>query len=163
MGDAVSFPISLDSDLGRELIVDCARFAEGVLTEQQVRKKYRFDAGAWEALGSNDELVEKIESERLRRVRDGSGKREKSQQLITKAPDILDSIASDTACSPRHRVDAIKVLDTFAANGPGQSAPASDRFQIIINLGADTLKFDKSIAVDANDIDPLNDGTHRKV
>ena len=57
----------------------------------------------------------------------------------------------------RHRIDASKALDDFAANGP-EVAPASDRFQITINLGADTvLKFDKSIMPDANDVDPFND------
>ena len=46
MGDVVSFPISLDSDLGRELIVDCVRFAEGILDERQVRKNGGRGAGA---------------------------------------------------------------------------------------------------------------------
>jgi hypothetical protein len=63
----------------------------------------------------------------------------------------------DASASPRHRVDACKTLDAFAANGP-EAAPATDRFQIVINLGADTtLRFDKSIAPDANDVDPFND------
>ena len=31
------------------------------------------------------------------------------------------------------------------------------RFQITINLGSDVLHFDKSIAIDANDVDPFND------
>jgi hypothetical protein len=155
MTDVVNFPISLDCDLGRELIVDCCRFAENILTEQQVRKKYRFDASAWEALGSNEALIEKIEAEKLRRMRDGSTKREKAQALIVKAPGILDGIMSDPAASPRHRVDAIKVLDDFAANGP-QTAPG-DRFVITINLGADVdgkpviEHYNKSLAVDAND------------
>jgi len=82
MSDVVNFPLLIDSDLGRELIVDCVRFAEGLLTEAAVRKKYRFEDNAWEALGSNDELVEKIEAEKLRRIRDGSAKREKAQQLL---------------------------------------------------------------------------------
>jgi len=146
-------PINLDTDLGRELIGDCVRFAEGLLTEAAVRKKYRFDDDAWEALGSNDELVEKIEAEKLRRIRDGSAKREKSQLLITKAPSILNDIMSDASASPRHRVDAIRTLDGFAANGPA-GTPAADRFQITINLGADTLKFDRSIEVNPNDVDP---------
>ena len=30
-------------------------------------------------------------------------------------------------------------------------------FQITINLGSDVLHFDKSIAIDANDVDPFND------
>jgi hypothetical protein len=153
MSDVVNFQISLDTDLGRELIVDCVRFAEGILDERQVRKKYRFDDNAWEALGGNDELVEKIEAEKLRRIRDGSAKREKSQLLITKAPGILDGIMSDASASPRHRVDAIRTLDGFAANGPA-GAPAADRFQITINLGSDVLKFDRSIEVTPNDVDP---------
>ena len=52
MGDVVSFPISLESDLGRELIVDCARFAEGLLDERAVRKKYRFDEAPGRPLGA---------------------------------------------------------------------------------------------------------------
>ena len=59
----------------------------------------------------------------------------------------------DANASPKHRIDSAKALDAFAANGP-EAAPASDRFQITINLGSDVLHFDKSIAIDANDVDP---------
>ena len=140
----------------QEFIADCCRFAENILTEAAVRKKYRLAESIWEALGNDDILVRAIEAEKLRRIRDGSSKREKSQLLITKAPTILDGIMSDASASPRHRVDAIKVLDDFAANGPA-GVPAADRFVITINLGSDTLRFDKSIAPDPNDIDPFND------
>ena len=122
MGDVVNFPISLDSDLGRELIVDCVRFAEGLLDEKAVRKKYRFDDSAWEALGNNDELVEKIEAEKVRRIRDGSSKREKAQALIVKAPDVLSDILLDNNASPRHRIDSAKTLNDFAADGRGSCA-----------------------------------------
>ena len=145
-------PISPEDD--PEFISDLARFADGLLSEAAVKKKYRLAESAWEALGSNDALVEKIEAEKVRRIRDGSSKREKAQALIVKAPGILDGIMSDPAASPRHRVDAIKVLDDFAAN-PGNAAPAADRFQITINLGADLqLKFDKSRMPDVHDVDP---------
>ena len=60
---------------------------------------------------------------------------------------------NDASASPRHRVDAIKTLDTFASNGP-ESAPAGDRFVIQINLGSDVLKFDKSFAINPDDVDP---------
>jgi len=122
MGDVVNFPVLLDSDLGRELIVDCVRFAEGLLDEAAVRKKYRFDDATWTSLGDNEKLIEAIEVEKTRRIRNGDSKREKSQLLITKAPGILDQIMSDPAASPRHRVDAIRTLDGFAANGPAGSA-----------------------------------------
>lgn len=153
MSDVVNFQISLDSDLGRELIVDCVRFAEGLLDERAIRKKYRFDDSAWEALGSNDALIEAVEAEKVRRIRDGSTKREKAQQLVVQAPGVLGGIMLDASASPRHRVDAIRTLDGFAANGPA-GAPASDRFQITINLGADVLKFDRSIEVNPHDVDP---------
>ena len=45
----------------------------------------------------------------------------------------------DASASPRHRIDAAKALDDFAANGP-EAAPAADRFQIMINLGSRLLE-----------------------
>ena len=76
--------------------------------------------------------------------------------MVVQAPDVLGDIMLDASASPKHRIDLAKALDAFAANGP-ESAPAADRFQITINLGSDVLHFDKSIATDANDIDPFID------
>ena len=101
-------------------------------------------------------LIESIEAEKVRRIRNGSTKRERAQQLVVQAPDVLGGIMLDASASPKHRIDSAKALDAFAANGP-EAAPASDRFQITINLGSDVLHFDKSIAIDANDVDPFND------
>src|SRR5262249_54875678 len=65
-----------------EFIIDCARYADGLLSEQDVKKKYRFDDATWERLGKDDALVEAIEAEKLRRIRNGSTKRERAQQLV---------------------------------------------------------------------------------
>ena len=157
MGEVVDLhgqPAGLEDDL--EFVADCCRYAENILTEAAVKKKYRFDDATWEKLGSNDALVEAIEAEKIRRIRNGSAKRERAQQLIVQAPDVLGGIMLDANASPKHRIDSAKALDAFAANGP-EAAPASDRFQITINLGSDVLHFDKSIAVDPNDVDPFND------
>ncbi len=62
MGDVINFPISLDSDRGRELIQDCCRFYENILTEKQVRKKYRLAESDWVAL-ANESIGELIETE----------------------------------------------------------------------------------------------------
>jgi hypothetical protein len=158
----VSFPTAFEDN--HEFVVDLCRFRENLLTEKFIRRKYRLDNATWERLGSDEgnTLVEKIEEESIRRVRDGSAKREKSQQLITKAPGILDSIATDSNASPRHRVDAIKTLDSFCANGPGDTAQARTRFVIRIDLtagGGDTLTFDKSVTINADDVDPNDTGT----
>jgi hypothetical protein len=139
-----------------DFVSDLCRYAEGIFSEQDVRKKHLLSADTWERLGSNDKLVEAIEAEKIRRIRNGSTKRERAQQLVVQAPTVLGDIMLDASASPKHRIDSAKALDAFAANGP-EAAPATDRFQITINLGADTLRFDKSIAIDPNDVDPLND------
>jgi hypothetical protein len=139
-----------------EFVADCCRYSENILSEAAVKKKYRFDDATWERLGSNEVLIEKIEAEKVRRIRNGSAKREKAQQLVVKAPDVLGGIMLDASASPKHRIDSAKALDAFAANGP-EVSPATDRFVIQINLGSDVLRFDKSITPDPNDIDPFND------
>jgi hypothetical protein len=72
-----------------EFITDLARYGEGVLTEAQVKRKYRrFDDDVWEKLGSDDALVGAIEAERTRRIRSGACVREKAQLLHTNALDV---------------------------------------------------------------------------
>jgi hypothetical protein len=67
---------------------------------------------------------------------------------------VLGDIMLDANASPKHRIDASKTLDAFAANGP-EATPASERFVITINLGADVVeRYDKSIAINPNDVDP---------
>jgi hypothetical protein len=166
MGDIVNIkPIRLEEN--QDFVRDCCRFQEGLLTEARMKMKYGFADGVWEKLGDNTALLEAVEDETLRRTRDGSTKREKSQQLIIKAPNILDSIATDPANSPRHRVDALKTLDSFAGGGQ-ESAPAADRFVISINLTGDSgtphiLNFSKSLEPNAGDIDPYNDDLNTNI
>jgi hypothetical protein len=61
----------------------------------------------------------------------------------------------DPDANERHVIDAVKTLDSLAtANGPGAAA-AGTRFEIVINLGADHVEhYSKSIAINADDIDP---------
>jgi hypothetical protein len=137
MGDVVDLkgqPVDLQNNA--EFVTDFARFGEGLLSEAALRRKYRFDAATWETLGQNDALVEAIEDEKIRRMRSGATKREKAQQLVLAAPDVAAKIMLDDGANARHRLDACKVLDDFSATG-ATAAPAGDRFQITINLGAD--------------------------
>ena len=125
MGDVVELkPAGLENDL--EFVSDLARFRENLLDEKAIRKKYRLANDVWEKLADDDALIRKVEAESTRRIRDGSSKREKAQQLVVRAPDILGKIMDDDSQSARHRIDSAKVLNDFAANGP-QGVPASDR------------------------------------
>ena len=112
------------------LLEDLARYSEGILNQQQVKKKWRevIDEKTWETLGSDDELVRVIEETKIHRVRSGATKRERAQQHITKAPDILEKIMSDDSANARHRVDSIKALDALADPGP-QTTPPADSFR----------------------------------
>src|SRR5262249_1328582 len=51
-----------------ELITDLTRYAEGLLEEKHVRKKYRFTEAVWTQLGHDEKFIEAVELERIRRV-----------------------------------------------------------------------------------------------
>src|SRR5262249_19280492 len=164
MGDVVDLhgqSVQLEDDF--ELIENLARYAEGLLSEKDVKKRHHFDDATWKRLGNDDALVEKIEAEKIRRMRDGSTKRELAQKHVVKAPDVLSGIMLDASASPKHRIDSAKVLDQFAANGP-ENAPAGDRFIITINLGTDVSgaevveHYNKSIAINPDDVNPNDAG-----
>ena len=139
-----------------EFIVDLARYAEGSLSEQQVKKKYRFDDETWVRLGADDALVERIEAEKIRRIRDGSAARESAQRIFTSAPTVLGGILHDENANARHRIESAKELRQIATP-PSDPAPESDRFVITINLGGDVVEhYNKSIAIDANDVDDIS-------
>jgi hypothetical protein len=168
MGELVNFPIALDSDLGRELIVDLCRFSEQILDEKFICRKYRLPDTFWESLGSDDELVLKIENEKRRRIADGSSKRELAQKYVVSGPGVLSGIMNDPDANAKHRIDASKTLNDFASTG-AEAAAAAARFEIVINLSADTQggevieHYSKSIKVDAHDVAPLNDSAPQDV
>ena len=152
MGNVIDLkPAQLEDD---ELIENLARFADGTLSEAAVKSRHHLSDEDWATLGESDKLVELVEACKLRRIRNGATKRERAQIEIVDAPPILGGIMRDPAASPRHRVDAVKVLDALASTG-AEAAAAGARFEITINLGADHIeRYSKSIAIDANDTDP---------
>ena len=163
MGAAVELRdhlMPLDSERGLELITDLARYAEGLLDEAAVKKMYRFSDEDWDRMGSNDELVEKIQAEKTRRIRNGSSARERAQTLFAEAPAVLGTILHGDDVSPRHKIESARELRAIAANGPEATAPET-RFIISIDLGGgEVLRFNKSIECNAHDVDPDNPDTN---
>src|SRR6478672_1435056 len=153
MGDIVELkPAPLEDD---ELVENLARFADGTLSEAAVKARHHLSNEAWAALGESDRLVELVEAAKLRRIRTGATKRERAQIEIIDGPPILGKIMRDPGSNARHVIDAVKTLDTLATDG-AEAAAAGARFEIFINLGADTgvdhiEHYSKSIAVDPND------------
>jgi hypothetical protein len=68
---------------------------------------------------------------------------------------VLDSILTNEQMSARNRIESARELRAISTP-ENQSNPAvqSERFHIVINMGSDTLTFDKSIAIDPNDSPP---------
>jgi hypothetical protein len=126
-------------------IADCCRVSEGILSEAAIRNRWQklVSETDWATMGSNAELVEAIERERIRRIRNGQTAREKAQLHAIKAPDILERIMTDESISPRHKIEASRELRAIAATGP-EDRLAADRFIFKIDLGADVkLMIDK--------------------
>jgi hypothetical protein len=149
--EAQQTPIPVRSDTAslienHELVQDCARHAEGILSEQDVRKKWRLTDEDWERAGSDEELIETIKREKERRLRNGAHAREKAQQVFVETPNVLGNILRDNDASPRHRIEAAREIRAVAATGPDVQ-PASEMFTININLGGDeVIRFNKPIA-----------------
>src|SRR5215471_3252798 len=128
-----------------ELITDLARYGEGLFTRAQVKRKWRklVSDQMWEDLESDDVLVDMIEAEKVRRIRDGSCKRERAQLLVADKPQILSDIATNPKSNAKHRVDAIKVLDSLTGN----PAEAEQRDRVVITIRLD--KEEQQLVIDA--------------
>ena len=87
-----------------------------------MKKKHHFYADTWESLGSNEALIEEIEAEKISRIRNGSTKREKAQQLVVKAPDVLGGIMLDASASPKHRIDSSQSIRRVCRQRTGNRA-----------------------------------------
>jgi hypothetical protein len=129
--------IALDSDIGHAFTVDCCRFVEGLVTEEQLRKKYLLDDAQWRGLAENEELQRLVGAQKERRIYNGEAAREKAAHLFVTAPDVLGGILADNTALPKHRIDAARELRAVASVGPEIAAPDRERFTIHINLGGD--------------------------
>src|SRR5262249_12125579 len=88
-----------------EFIQDLARFAEGLITEKAVRKKWHFDEATWSQLAEDEALVEKIEATKTARVRGGISARERAQELFATAPTTLGTILNNENMPARSRIE----------------------------------------------------------
>ena len=99
------------------MIENLARYADGTLTEGQVKARHHLTNEAWAAMGESDRLVERVEAAKLRRIRTGITKRERAQLEIIDGPPILGKIMRDPNANERHRINSIKTLDALASTG----------------------------------------------
>jgi hypothetical protein len=149
-------PINLDTDLGRSFVTDCTRAGEALISDDEVQEKYDLSPADWAAVTKDRALERAIRDERDRRVRNGTAARESAARFFVKGPAILDQIASDVQSNARHKIDAIRELRaTATGSGDGDPASPSEKFSIVINLGADVERYEFDITPDkARPLDP---------
>src|SRR5215831_13055828 len=74
---ASSPPSLIDND---EFVLAMARYSEGLegYSESAIRRRWKFTDAEWTALGSDDQLVERIQETKMARVKSGAAKRERA-------------------------------------------------------------------------------------
>jgi hypothetical protein len=157
MGDTVvlgGVAVELASDVGRAFIVDCVRCAESLLSDKELAEIYEISPADWQNIANDAALGRAIRAERDRRVRNGTAAKEMASKHFVRAPTILNRIMSDEQLNARHRVDAIKEMRAIAAPEKQNSPAQNERFIIKIVMGDETVTYNKSVAIDANDTPP---------
>jgi hypothetical protein len=134
--------IELTSAVGIELIRDCTRAGEQVISDADLCEKWDLTHADLESLSKNKSFAKAVRAESQRRINLGICVREKAARHLVKVPDVLDSIVSDVAASPRHRIESARELRATASNvAENEHATASnEKFVITINLGADHIE-----------------------
>jgi hypothetical protein len=137
--------VPLDSDVGQTFVADCCRHTEGLLSDNDLKTKWKLSEEDWVGLATNSLLLDAIKTERERRVFNGVAAREGAQRHFTKAFSVLRDILTDERVPPRHRIEAARELRQAAGNGPDAASMAGERVVIQINLGTETLRFEETI------------------
>jgi hypothetical protein len=128
--------IDLASDIGQGFVLDCARYCEGLVTENELKSKYALTDNAWTRLADNEPLQHAVQRQKERRIRTGNAAREKAQHLFLAAPDVLGGILNNTMTPARSRIEAAKELRQVALGGPEATPATSEQFIIRIDLSA---------------------------
>jgi hypothetical protein len=133
-------PPSLIED--HEFVLAMARYSEGLegFSEKEVRRRWNFTQAEWTALGSDDRLVERIRETKAARVKSGAAKRERAQQHVVAAVDVVNGIVTDQKANARHRIDGAKLLESMAGFSPENTADEEKVF-VTINLNGDVHRF----------------------
>jgi hypothetical protein len=138
--------MGLDTDIGQGFALDCARYCEGLITEDEIKSKYGLDDSKWARLADNEPLQRAVQREKQHRIANGAAARERAQLLFVQAPNVLGEILNDTSTSPRHRIEAARELRQVAEGGSGATSGSSERFIIRIDLtagGGEVIEFNK--------------------
>jgi hypothetical protein len=146
--------IAIDSDIAHAFATDAVRFIEGLLTEEQLRKKYQLDDAGWKGLADNEPLQLLVGRLKEERVREGTAGREKAAHRWISAIDVVDAIVQDPTASAKHRLDGARELRQAATNSDANT-PANDRDRISIRINFGPVKLHREM--DLKPVKPEHD------
>lgn len=134
--------VALDTEVGGEFVLHCARYTEGLLSEADIKSKWAITDAGWAALANNTHLLDRVRRERERRVFNGAAAREGAQHHLTKAPNVLGGILTDATIPPRHRIEAARELRQAVSGGDVASNKETEKLTVVINLGDEPIRFE---------------------
>jgi hypothetical protein len=137
--------VPLESDVGREFVVSCARNWEKLLTDAEICERFGLTSEQWQASGANKALVRAVQLEHERRVRRGILSQELAAKEFTAAPKILGTLMKDENNNPRHRIDAAQALRQASIDPASENKAQGQVFTINLNFG--TNKITKEIEI----------------
>jgi hypothetical protein len=146
--------VELTSDLGRAFVTDACRAGEAVVSDQDLMTKYDLTPEELQAIANTKAVERAIRNEREHRLRSGIATRELAAKSYFKAPTVLDSIMMNEQSNPRHRIESAKELRVISTPENQNNPAQSGMFHIVINLGDESIEFNKPIAVNADDTPP---------
>jgi hypothetical protein len=146
--------VPLQSEVGREYIIACARNWEELLSDNDLCERFGLTLEQYQASGANRPLVRAVQLEHERRVRRGLVAQELAAKEFLAAPRILGSIMENTTNNPRHRIDAAQALGRAAVDPASENKAQGQVFTINLNFGTNKITKEieiKPYAADKND------------
>jgi hypothetical protein len=131
--------VPLESDVGREFVVSCARNWEQLLTDADLCDRFGLTLEQWQASGANKALVRAVQLEHERRVRRNLVAQELASKEYVSAPKILGTIMKTESNNPRHRIDAAQALGRAAIGADSENKAQGQVFTINLNFGANKV------------------------
>jgi hypothetical protein len=151
--------VPLESDVGREYVLACARNWEKLLTDADLCERFGLTLEQWQASGANKPLVKAVQLEHERRVRRGIAQQELAAREFMAAPAVLGGIMRNESNNPRHRIEAANSLRQTAIGPDSESKAQTEKFTISINFG--TAKINKTIELKPSTKHEEEDGVLR--
>jgi hypothetical protein len=132
--------LALDSDTGRALIEDIARYVEGLIDNDDLCGAWGIAASELTAIKTDHDVFEAVRATKRRREQDGSAARERARKAFAKAPRVLEHILDDANAPTRAKIEASRELRAAAGFSSDELTGTTESFHITINLGAGDVK-----------------------